>query len=464
MRLDDIKYRLGEFWNDFRKETAGLVGLGILAVAIIIMMFEPVIIPYKEASTRWRDISYWQDNAANAAPSWTNIFAAKKSAVTTRLKPNSVSRSDTSPEVVYEFDYECNYDIGPTDLIVRGEASGTVPLSVTIVRPDGQEIEIVRKVFEGLSDDIFRASFSNEGRSNLTEYIQRLQSERENIPFIGDASVTQVLFSSFDGSDYTRAPVAKGKYVIKARTLEMEGLASINSIELVVVGKVSGLMGTDNSKRDLFSGVIAGLKWAMFIGLLTSVVSVLIGVFYGIIAAYFGGMVDSVMMLIFDYFISLPVLPILIVFSAVYKPSIWTIIGALILFSWVGPVKTIRSMALQIKEETYIESAKALGAGHWRIIFNHMAPLLIPYSFASMALAVPGAIVYESSVSLLGLGDATIVTWGQILHDALSGGAVLNGLWWWVLPPGLLIAILGMTFAFIGFSMDKILHPKLRTR
>ena len=93
-----------------------------------------------------------------------------------------------------------------------------------------------------------------------------------------------------------------------------------------------------------------------------------------------------------------------------------------------------------------------------------MLPILIPFSFANMALSVPGAILYEASVSLLGLGDATMVTWGQILHDALSGGAVLSGLWWWVVPPGLLIAILGMTFAFLGFAMDRILHPKLRTR
>jgi peptide/nickel transport system permease protein len=81
-----------------------------------------------------------------------------------------------------------------------------------------------------------------------------------------------------------------------------------------------------------------------------------------------------------------------------------------------------------------------------------------------MALSVPGAIVFESSISLIGLGDATVVTWGQILRDAVGGGAVLNGLWWWVVPPGLAIAFMGMTFAFVGFAMDAILHPKLRTR
>jgi peptide/nickel transport system permease protein len=134
------------------------------------------------------------------------------------------------------------------------------------------------------------------------------------------------------------------------------------------------------------------------------------------------------------------------------------------MFFWTGSVKTVRSMAMQIKEETFIEASRALGASNFRIIFKHMVPILIPYSFSSMALFIPRAVVYEASISLLGLGDSQIVTWGQILSDALNSGAVLNGLWWWVVPPGLAIAFMGMAFAFIGFSMDKILHPKLRTR
>jgi len=257
----------------------------------------------------------------------------------------------------------------------------------------------------------------------------------------------------------------KGNYrfIIKALVLDPDQFVLQDS-HIVVTGSVSGLLGTDNMKRDIFSGLVAGLKWALFIGLFTSAVSVLIGVFYGIMSAYFGGIVDTIMQFIYQIFVSIPLLPVLIVVSAVFKPSIWFLIGVMVIFFWPGSVMTVRSMAFQIKEETYIEAARALGAGHRRIIFNHMAPLLIPYSFASMALSVPSAIVYESSVSLLGLGDASIVTWGQILHDAMLGNAILNGLWWWVIPPGLAIAIMGMTFAFLGFAMDRILHPKLRTR
>jgi len=167
---------------------------------------------------------------------------------------------------------------------------------------------------------------------------------------------------------------------------------------------------------------------------------------------------------IFEVFVSVPLLPVLIVLSAVFEPSIWTMVIMMSAFFWTGSVKTVRSMALQIKEETYIEASQALGASNFRIIFKHMVPLLIPYSFSAMALFIPRAVVYEASISLLGLGDATIVTWGQILSDALNSGAVLNGLWWWVVPPGLSIALMGMAFAFLGFAMDKILHPKLRTR
>jgi len=464
MKLEDAAFRFREFWEEFRKERNGLVGLGILAAAVLAVAVEPLIIPFPEASSRWRDITYWQDNSKSAPPAWTNLFSSRKSAVAVVLEAPKVE--ERGPEVrAYTFPYAYGYSRAPYDLLLRGEGSGNIPLTVTVRRPDGRAVEIIRYVLQDLSGQTFRLSFGNEGKSNALEFLRGFEKP-DNSSQIATMSygVSEILFSRAE-PDFVRGPKPlEGDYEIEVVAGLTDPKAAIEHIEIVVVGRVSGILGTDSMKRDIFSGVVAGMKWALLIGLLTSIVSVLVGVFYGITAAYFGGRVDSVLMLIFDFFISLPVLPILIVFSAVYKPSIWTIILALILFFWVGPVKTVRSMALQIKEETYIEAARALGAGHGRIIFRHMAPLLIPYSFASMALAVPGAIVYESSVSLLGLGDATIVSWGQILHDALGSGAVLSGLWWWVVPPGLLIAVMGMTFAFLGFAMDKILHPKLKTR
>jgi len=253
-------------------------------------------------------------------------------------------------------------------------------------------------------------------------------------------------------------------YTITVTALLLNDQSTFQAPSVVVSGHVSGLLGTDLSKRDVFTGIVVGIRWALIIGILTSVLTVFVGVVLGVCAAYFGGAVDWLLNRLYEFVYLLPVLPFLIVISAIFKPTIWTLIAIICLFFWTGPYKPVYSMALQIREETYVEASRALGARPGRVIFRHILPLLLPYSFAVMALSVPAVIVYEASVSLLGLGDSSIVTWGQILHDALGQGAVINNLWWWVVPPGLMIALMGMAFAFLGTALDRILHPRLRTR
>lgn len=467
MNLKDFLAGLSDFWSEFRRDKAGLIGLAILVVAILAIIFEPLIVPFKEVNSKWRDINYWEDNSSGAPPAWTNAFSSEKKAVTTSLdRPRKEEIEGDGVSIRrYEFDYSYRYDQPPLDVIFRAEGWGTFPILVSVERPDGQVIDLYQYVAEGLDGDDLRVTLANDSKSAAYQFLAVNASEADMANYDSYSVKPMVIMFSEASPSMATAPVAlTGKYKFIVQTMVMSEDVRIDNAHFTVVGSASGLLGTDTGKRDLFSGLLAGLKWALLIGFVTSFISVLLGVLYGIISAYFGGAIDSTMNFVYELFVSMPVLPILIVISAVFKPSIWFIIAALVVFSWTGPVKTVRSMAMQIKEETYIEAARALGAGKWRIIFKHMLPLLIPYSFASMALSVPGAILYEASVSLLGLGDATITTWGQILHDALSSGAVLNGLWWWVVPPGFSIAIMGMSFAFIGSAMDKILHPKLRTR
>ncbi len=471
MSMKDFGYRLGEFWADFSREKSGLIGLGILLLSLIVVLMEPVFLPYKDVNGNWRDITYWEDNPPAAPPAWTNLFAREKSATTARLDKPVVTEEE-DPELgmvrIYSFKYPYHYDKSPLDIILRAKGSGMIFMNMSLERPDGNTIFLGQIYQSDLNDDQLRFAVDTDASSAVYEFIRGHASE-EAIANSDSSTIkpTNILFAKTGADMLSARNALKGDYFYRVKVpmslLEDEN-NKISDLRLVVTGRVSGVLGTDTAKRDLYSGIVAGLKWALFIGLITSVISVLIGVIYGIISAYFGGVTDTFMSFIFEIFVSIPVLPVLIVLSAIFKPSIWIIIAALIVFSWVGPVKTVRSMALQIKEETYIEAAKALGSGKWRIIFKHMAPLLLPYSFANMALSVPGTIVFEASLSLLGLGDPTIITWGQILHDAQSSGATLNGLWWWIVPPGLFIAIMGMTFAFLGFAMDKILHPKLRTR
>lgn len=454
-----------DFFNEFKKDKTGMIGLSILIISILISLFEPLILTYKEAPKRWRDINYWQDNPTSAPPIWLNFFQKEKASITANIEAISFETNYIDNQLNYKilFEYYYNFDKPPVDLIFHLNIKGNTGLIWKVIRPDKESIILYDGLYNAYGN--LRISAFNDSKNRIFRFY------RESVPkFLArqlDAITTNpmtILFNTKKNDMVENFLSLKGIYKFEITGKFSDSNSEVDNPYMVLVGSMSGLMGTDNMKRDIFSGLISGLKWALFIGIATSFIAVIIGVMYGIISAYFGGFVDGFMQFIYQIFIGIPVLPVMIVMSAIFKPSIWTMIAMMILFSWTGSVMTVRSMAMQLKEETYIEAARTIGAGHFRIIFNHLTPLLLPFSFASMALAVPSAIVYESSLSLLGFGDATIVTWGQILHDAMKGSAVLSGLWWWIIPPGILIAVLGMSFAFLGFALDKILHPKLRNR
>ncbi len=466
-RLGEYMDSFRDFWQEFRQVKYGIAGLILLSVFILMIILEPVIVSFPEAGSRWNDISYWRDNPKSAAPVWVNWFSSQKKAAHQFLTEPELEVTETPQFQVIDaqFNYQYNYDLSPSELTFQSLSKGNVILEVEMERPDGEVIRLLKKSLSSQNEMEVNIPFSSEaGNSAIT--FGRLYESKDNASRVSRLMMKpmNVLFARAEEGILTNPAPLKGNYKINVKAVVMGDDAYLKEPELIVSGRVFGLLGTDDSKRDVWSGIVSGIKWAIFIGLLTALVSVTIGIIFGVTSAYFGGWIDSLMMRVFEVFVSIPMLPVLIVLAALYKPSIWNLIFIMCAFYWTGPVRTVRSMGLQIKEETYVEAAHALNASHGRIIFKHMIPQLIPYAFASMALSVPGAIVAEASVSLLGLGDASIVTWGQILHSAMKNSAVLKGLWWWVVPPGLTIALMGMTFAFIGFSMDKILNPKLKTR
>ncbi len=468
MKRADFFADVRSFWNEFRREKSGIFSLFLLALFFALMLTERLIIPFPEARSRWRDITYWENNPRSAPPVWVNWFSSIKRAES--MTENAIKPKDEIEKLVgkatvrrFFFVYTYNADIPPTDILFTAKVSGSSVIVLSVERPDGEVLKLFKKTFSKLNNKAIRLTIDNEAKNTVAQFAARYDQKAQNMEK-DLVSPTAILFAKAQPDMVHQPEPLQGVYRFAVEMLIPDKTSQIESPALSFAGSASGWLGTDSSRRDLWSGVIAGMRWALLIGLLTALVAVSLGVVFGVTSAYFGGWIDALMQRIFELFVSIPLLPLLIVMSAIFKPSIWTLILMMSGFFWVGPVKTVRSIGLQIKEETYIEASKAFGASAWRIIFRHIAPLLIPYSFASMALYVPGAIVYESTISVLGLGDSTIVTWGQILHDALTGGAVLNGQWWWVIPPGVAIALMGMTFAFLGFAMDKILNPRLRTR
>ncbi|MEM4618621.1 MAG: ABC transporter permease [Desulfurococcaceae archaeon] len=286
----------------------------------------------------------------------------------------------------------------------------------------------------------------------------------------GTIPLVEMIFSKAEpGLLELRAGKLNGRYVFEFLFVFMFEQGKENYEVNIEADKAAfaggwGLMGTDAFGRDLWTGIVYGIRWALLLGVVVALITNLTGTLYGVTSAYFGGKVDMVMQQIYRIYVSIPSFPILIMLSWSMGSSLWLLMSLMIIFNLTGPQYTVRSMALQIREQTYVEAARALGASHARILLRYIYPQVAPYLFASIALSVPGYILTEAGLSFLGLGDPTIVTWGKILEEAANRGAFAYGAWWWILFPGLAIVITSLAFIMFGQAIEKIIEPRLRTR
>jgi peptide/nickel transport system permease protein len=362
--------------------------------------------------------------------------------------------------VVHSYSVNVDFDEFPSDfmLLYSARYGDTQPaLQVDVNRPDGRSFKIYLDALppaqEGQDNEFSSRVFSTDGAiaSSLADY----QGE-----FAHDIDPSRPEVMIF--SDAQQDKVLKGTYVFRETFYLFEDGDSVTGSGIILGGRVFGLMGTDEQRRDLATGILWAAPVALFIGLTVSIASILIGLVYGVVAGYRGKRTDEGLMRINDVFYSLPTLPLLVILSVTVGRSILLITGFLVIFGWVGMAKISRSLALQIKNLQYVEAARLMGQSDAKIIFRHIIPQLLPLTFASIAIAVPSAILGEAALSFLGLGDPSIPTWGQILHDANSAGAAVRGLWWWIIPPGVMIALTGLAFALIGNALDAIVNPQAK--
>ena len=129
---------------------------------------------------------------------------------------------------------------------------------------------------------------------------------------------------------------------------------------------------------------------------------------------------------------------------------------------FTGTIKTDRAIFLQVKESTYIEAARAYGASDLRIVFRYLIPRIIPLLIPALVSAVPSYVFLEASLAVLGLGDPVLPTWGKIINDAQTFGALYKGMYYWILQPAVLLMFTGLGFAMLGFALDRIFNPRLR--
>jgi peptide/nickel transport system permease protein len=450
--------------RDIKHSKTGVAGVIILVILISLTVYAAVAVPL-ESFTQWNNPDYWIDYPKDAAPVWTNLLTfGQKMPEHMILTSNQASVTVTNQAGVrtvnYAYFVNFNYDSYPTEFMVPYAVKySQIPpaFQIDITRPDGKDFQIYNSALPpSLNTGSSYNELSTRVFSTDSSIIQNLRNYKNLFNYSVDETTPQVMIFSQTGDQ----KVLKGKYQVNERFYLFGSSDSVEQSGLILGGKVFGLMGTDELRRDLAIGILWGAPVALFIGLTVSLASVLIGLIYGIIAGYKGKRTDEGLMRVNDIFYSLPALPLLVILSVVIGRNIFLVSGFLVIFGWVGTAKIARSLALQLKNLQYVESAKLMGESDMKIIFRHIIPQLLPLTLASIAIAVPGAIVGYAALSFLGLGDPSIPTWGQILRDANSAQAAARGLWWWIIPPGLMIAFTGLAFALIGNAIESITNRR----
>lgn len=223
------------------------------------------------------------------------------------------------------------------------------------------------------------------------------------------------------------------------------------------------LLGTTiTTGQDVFSMLIYGTRSSLSIGLITGIVIAVLGSLFGIAAGYLGGWVDTIIMRIVDVLLVIPTLPLVIVMTNVLGTSYAVIVIVFAAFGWTGLARVIRSQVMLIKNANYVKAAELAGASKWYIMWRHILPAVSNLLIMSTALTSAGIMVAEAGLSFLGLGNPTAISWGKMLADAQSSGAMLFGHWWTILAPGVGIFLSVYSFMRIGLALEEILNPRMR--
>ncbi len=434
----------------FRYPTV-IAGVLIILGLVVLSIYAVIAIPYDKAVSLWRGSEAdWYKNPKNAAPVWYNWFLKEKLPETIDLHSSdlavikTVKSADPGRAISYSIPIVYNFDSFPVDMslyLISDYKTKSPFVGLTWVAPDGKETRL--------------------GNFTITnKFTYRFSQDEKVTRKLGGLVASTGLFT--DLKDKTHPKVVKGTYHLKIDAVTFDPNADL-SAEVVLYGKLAGWAGTDHLRRDLGIALLWGTPIALLFGLAAAVGTSLSQLIIAGVGAWFGGWVDMLLQRVTEVNLVLPFLPILIMIGTFYSRSIFVILGAVVLLGIFGSgIKTFRAVFMQVKESPYIEAARSYGASNTRIIFMYMIPRLIPMLIPQFVVLIPTYVFLEASLAILGLGDPTLPTWGKIIQDAESQGALFQGWYFWVLEPSVLLMVTGLAFSVVGYALDRVFNPRLR--
>jgi len=222
-------------------------------------------------------------------------------------------------------------------------------------------------------------------------------------------------------------------------------------------------LGTTQLGQDIFSQLVVGTRGVMLVGFTAGIVATVLAVIVGVSAGYFRGWGDELLSMLSNIFLVIPALPLMIVItSLVAKSSSWTVIGVIALTGWAWGARVMRSQTLSLAQRDFVQAARANGEKSWRIVFFEIMPNLTAIIASTFINTVIAAVLSEITLAYIGIASLSDWNWGTILYWAQSSGAFQQGAWWWFVPAGLCVALLGMSLALVNFGIDEFVNPRLR--
>lgn len=462
--------KLKGFWGEFIHHKVGLAGLALLLLFIFSAIFSPWLTPYNPENPPSVAEGFAMPEWMSILPGYADYPRTINQTIYWNIQEGSefVPNPDWGTEVGMRF-------IGGTMKKVKVTLGANIsypykvsPHSFTIVlRFTSEEIENTYFSFDLIlvnktggrfriwtqSPSSFNVTLSLYLTSQSSELYEALGVDPTRIP-----NVSKMIFSE------------QGEYQLLLNVYftpiseTASGTVRITDAAITIPGLLHGVLGCDSYGRDVFVQLVYGARISLAIGLLSAAVAVVFGIFVGVAAGYMGGVIDETLMRIVDVMISLPSLPILLALIMVFGANVFLIVLLIAIFGWQGLSRVVRSHVLSLREAAFVECALASGANKRYIMIRHLIPNVFPIVISSFVLRVPGAILYEASLSFLGFSDPRAPTWGRMLSLAFGQQAFLRMAWWWILPPGIAITLICLSFVFIGHAVDEIVNPRLRRR
>lgn len=444
---------------------SAIFGMVVILILIIGSAYAVIAFPYTQIGEYWytKNLTGKTETPKLALPEWVNRFRTSKlplslilnSATDKQVGKISAPASDGN-EITLTYSIPYSYGEFPSNVVIYYDTTYTSKppfLFITWITPDGREFELGR------------ATASANGYFDISHDLSVLRLLSKNSHwrnwFVAEGNYTTPPVNLLFADPLADQPsVLPGTYQLRIQASTFEKDSHFDA-EFVMLGQVYGMAGTDYMGRDLLLPLLWGMPFALVFGLLGACVTTFLSMVVAASGVWLGGWVDSLIQQLVEANMILPVIAIGVLVYSYLNISIWVFLSIVVLLNvFASPTKSFRAALLQVKDAPYVEAARTYGASNSRIIFNYLIPRIVPILIPQLVTLIPSYVFLEATLGIFNV-HSEYPTWGRVIYEALRHGAYY-GSNFWVLEPLSLLLLTGLAFAMLGFSLERILNPRIR--